>query len=69
MSDQASLVNEFKSVTGVDDERARFYLQSANWELHVSFSSGTKGSDCIQILVCLFLHGGHRKNHQLSIPD
>jgi len=39
MSDQASLVNEFKSVTGVDDERARFYLQSANWELHTALGT------------------------------
>jgi len=32
-------VEEFISVTGVDEERAKFYLQSANGELHVALET------------------------------
>jgi len=31
------LVAEFSGVTDVDAERAQFYLESAGWDLHVSF--------------------------------
>ena len=30
------LVAEFTGVTGTDQERAQFYLESSGWELHVS---------------------------------
>lgn len=40
MADQNSqLISEFISVTGVDENRAKFYLQSANWELHTALAT------------------------------
>lgn len=35
-SSQKELINSFKAVTGVDDERATFFLQSAAWNMDVS---------------------------------
>lgn len=39
MADEAErsrLVVEFSGVTDTDAERARFYLESSGWDLHVS---------------------------------
>lgn len=36
MASQEQSVREFVAVTGVDEERARFFLESAGWSLHVS---------------------------------
>lgn len=33
--DQSQMILQFKVVTGVDEERARFYLEAANWTLQV----------------------------------
>lgn len=35
MADQESLVAQFTAVSGVDVERAKFYLESAAWSLEV----------------------------------
>ena len=32
-------LNRFKDVTGADDERAQFYMESSNWDLDVSIES------------------------------
>lgn len=37
MASQEQSVREFVAVTGVDEERARFFLESAGWSLHVGF--------------------------------
>ena len=36
MSEHDEVIGQFKDVTGVEDERARFYLESAGWKLDVS---------------------------------
>jgi len=36
---QNNLITEFRSIADVDEQRARFYLESANWELQVALSS------------------------------
>ncbi len=33
--DQGKLISQFREVTGIDEERARFYLEAANWQLPV----------------------------------
>lgn len=35
MADQEEAVREFVAVTDVDEERARFFLESAGWDLQV----------------------------------
>ena len=35
MADQDESVREFVAVTDVDEERARFFLESAGWDLQV----------------------------------
>lgn len=35
MADQDAAVREFVAVTDVDEERARFFLESAGWDLQV----------------------------------
>jgi hypothetical protein len=37
MSDNDALITQFMDVTGVNRERASFYLESANFQLEVSF--------------------------------
>lgn len=34
--DQEEMVSQFSDVTGVPADRAKFYLESANWTLQVS---------------------------------
>lgn len=34
---QSELIAEFTGVTGSNAERARFFLESSGWQLHVSF--------------------------------
>jgi len=36
MSEHDEVIGQFCDVTGVEDERARFYLESAGWKLDVS---------------------------------
>lgn len=38
MASQEDSVREFVAVTDVDEERARFFLESAGWNLQVRFS-------------------------------
>lgn len=35
MSNQDSLLSEFVTITNVEEERAKFYLESSNWQLEV----------------------------------
>ncbi len=35
MSEHADFVVQFRDVTGVDEDRARFYLESSGWKLDV----------------------------------
>lgn len=37
MSDgnQDEILSEFKTVTGINEDRAKFYLESTNWDLQV----------------------------------
>jgi len=37
--DQTTKISEFSSITGVDRDRAKFYLQSSNWELSVALGT------------------------------
>jgi UBX domain-containing protein 1 len=36
MADRDELLSQFKDVTGIDTERAKFYLESSAWRLEVS---------------------------------
>lgn len=36
MADNTDKLNQFITVTGVDEERARFYMESSAWQLEVS---------------------------------
>lgn len=36
MSDHSSLLSDFVNITAVDEERAKFYLESSAWQLEVS---------------------------------
>lgn len=36
MADNADKISQFCVVTGVEEERARFYLESSAWQLDVS---------------------------------
>jgi len=35
MADRDELLSQFTDVTGIDAERAKFYLESAAWQLEV----------------------------------
>nr|XP_039274578.1 NSFL1 cofactor p47-like [Styela clava] len=39
MADHDSLIEQFKAVTNENDDRSRFYLESANWEIDLALSS------------------------------
>ena len=54
MADKEGLVAQFMAITGVDTDRATFYLESAGWNLDVSFlvSSGW----CFMAGRCSALH-------------
>lgn len=39
MSEHADFVVQFRDVTGVDEDRARFYLESSGWKLDVALAS------------------------------
>ncbi|XP_049814906.1 NSFL1 cofactor p47 isoform X1 [Schistocerca nitens] len=39
MADHDELISQFSDVTGVDSERARFYLESSAWKLEVALAS------------------------------
>ena len=36
MSNNDELVNNFREVTGIDEQRARFYLESSGWQIDVT---------------------------------
>jgi hypothetical protein len=36
MADRDELLSQFRDVTGIDEERAKFYLESSAWRLEVS---------------------------------
>lgn len=36
MSDQQNLISQFIEITGVEETRAKFYLESSGWDLNVS---------------------------------
>lgn len=36
MSSNEELVANFREVTGIDEQRARFYLESSGWQLEVT---------------------------------
>lgn len=44
MANQEEFVREFVAVTDVDEERARFFLESAGWNLQVRLSRGSRSS-------------------------
>lgn len=39
MSDQEEKISQFVGVTGVNDQRARFFLESSGWQVEVRFSN------------------------------
>ena len=41
MADQETnqMISDFSGITGVDEDRAKFYLQSSNWELNVALET------------------------------
>lgn len=45
MSDREELVKQFSDVTGVSEDRAKFYLEAANGELQVALSSFYEGDN------------------------
>lgn len=44
MANQEEFVREFVAVTDVDEERARFFLESSGWNLQVRVSRGSRSS-------------------------
>lgn len=50
MASQEESVREFVAVTDVDEERARFFLESAGWNLQVRLSCGSPLS-CVGVSV------------------
>lgn len=36
MSDHDTLLSEFVNITAIDEERAKFYLESSAWKLEVN---------------------------------
>lgn len=38
MSNQQNLLSQFIEITGVDESRAKFYLESSGWDLNVSLT-------------------------------
>ncbi|XP_068708774.1 NSFL1 cofactor p47-like [Montipora foliosa] len=50
-SEKSRLIAEFSGVTDVDTERARFYLESARWDLHIAISNffDTMGEEDVNI--------------------
>lgn len=45
MADRDELISQFADVTGVDTERARFYLESSAWKLEVALASFYENGD------------------------
>ncbi|RUS87533.1 hypothetical protein EGW08_004709 [Elysia chlorotica] len=45
MADHESLIEQFIGVTGIEANRARFYLESAAWDLELAMSSFFEGGD------------------------
>lgn len=43
--DQAKLLQQFREVTGVDEERAKFYLEAANWQLQAAMGGFYEGGE------------------------
>lgn len=41
-SDKSSLVNEFAEIADVNDERAKYYLESAAWNMDVMIKKKKK---------------------------
>uniref|UniRef100_A0A8B9MU93 NSFL1 cofactor p47 n=1 Tax=Accipiter nisus TaxID=211598 RepID=A0A8B9MU93_9AVES len=39
MADREEALREFVAVTGVEEERARFFLESAGWDLQIALAS------------------------------
>lgn len=37
MSERDDLLSQFTGITGLDAERAKFFLDSSNWQLDVSY--------------------------------
>lgn len=37
MSERDDLLSQFTGITGLDADRAKFYLESSAWQLDVSF--------------------------------
>lgn len=54
MSDQQNLITQFVEITGVDEGRAKFYLESAGWDLSLAtasfFEGEAEGSDSVEHL-------------------
>lgn len=42
--EQDRMISEFSDVTGADAERARFFLESSGWQLHVSYVLSSNNS-------------------------
>lgn len=53
------VLSEFTGVTGIDKERAKFYLESANWDLSVNIHS-----KCASQCNCVSLSLLNRTNMQ-----
>ncbi|CAD7077120.1 unnamed protein product [Hermetia illucens] len=49
MSDHEDLISQFKDITGTTTDRARFYLESANWTLQLAVSSFYEGGEEAEI--------------------
>lgn len=43
MAAREEALREFVAVTGAEEERARFFLESAGWDLQVAPGPGTSG--------------------------
>lgn len=55
MADTDDSIRQFMGITGVDEERARFYLESSAGELEVS--TMRKAPLCVITKVCVFVVG------------
>lgn len=47
MADREEALREFVAVTGVEEERARFFLESAGWDLQVAPSSSPSAAGAL----------------------
>merc|ERR1712106_732555 len=49
MSENDEKLAQFQSITGCDQERAQFYLESANWQIDLAMASFYEGEGDMEV--------------------